>query len=110
LPRVRVEPAGLVLEAREGETILAAAQRLGLHWPTVCGGQAECLACALVVDGDGASLSPVGERERTALERLPERLLRPDAQHRLACQARMQSDAVVYKRGVRPAGATPRRG
>jgi 2Fe-2S ferredoxin len=80
---------------REGETLMAAALRAGYRWPTVCGGLAECGACAVRI----AAL------EAARLATLPDRRLHPDAEFRLAC--RMQpngTDLVVHKKGVRPAG------
>jgi hypothetical protein len=35
---VCVEPQGIELVARHGETVMAAAERLGWRWPTICHG------------------------------------------------------------------------
>ena len=52
---VRVEPSGITLDVRDGETVMAAARRAGYRWPTICGGLADCGACALeVVESTGA--------------------------------------------------------
>lgn len=99
--RVRVEPKGLVVDVRGGESLLAAAERSGLRWPTVCHGQADCTACYVeVVEGDDL-LGPVGAPEADALARLPERRIHPGRRYRLACQVAPTGDAVVAKRGVR---------
>ncbi len=99
--RVRVEPKGFVVEVQRGESLLAAAERSGFAWPTVCHGQADCTACYVeVIDGAGA-FGAIEGLERDALERLPERRINPDRSFRLACQIRPTGDAVVRKRGVR---------
>ena len=91
---------------REGETLMAAALRAGYRWPTVCGGLAECGACAVRIVGDApATLAPPVALEAARLATLPDRRFHPDAEFRLAC--RMQpngTDLVVHKKGVRPAG------
>lgn len=100
---VRVEPAGVALDPEDGESLLAAAVRCGFHWPTVCGGLAECGVCVVeVLEAPAHQRRPANEAERARLERLPERLFRPSATLRLACQFRPGADeAVVAKRGVR---------
>jgi ferredoxin, 2Fe-2S len=95
--RVLVEPSGLVLEVRDGETIYAAAVRQGLRWPTVCKGSAICNRCVVaVVEGD---LSPMRAQEREGLERVRWRA-GPVPGERLACQAVPVGDVVVHKEGV----------
>lgn len=104
--RVRVEPKGLVVEVGQGESLLAAAERGGYQWPTVCHGQADCTTCYVEVLEGADAFGPIEVLERDALERLPERRIHPDRTFRLACQIRPTADAVVRKRGVRadPAG------
>lgn len=96
---VRVEPAGLEVAVRPGETLFHAAQRLGIAWPTVCYGQARCTRCQVeVIEGNGR-LGPVTEPEGPLLERI--RLLHPQLRHpRLACQLRVEGDVVVRQPGV----------
>lgn len=99
-PRVRVEPAGLGVTARPGETVMAAAERAGLRWPTVCGGQAECGVCALeVLEAALPPAAPVGD-ELDRLATLPERRRHPDRAYRLACRLVAVDGLVVRKQGV----------
>ncbi len=101
-----VEPSGIEIEVQAGETLMAAATRSGYRWPTVCGGLAECGACAVRIVGD----PPVGLPAPDALEgarlaTLADRKLHPDAEFRLACQLRPEGGSgklAVLKKGVRP--------
>lgn len=98
MPRVTVQPAGLVFEAGDGQTVMAAA---GLRWPTICGGQGDCLVCHIEVLECPEHLGTPDDAESHAV-----RTLRGDrggrGEHvRLACQARVHGDVVVLKRGVR---------
>ncbi len=95
---VEIQPSGVAFDAAPGELLMEAANRAGLYWPTLCGGEARCLAC-IFVPADPASLAPAEDVEREALAkagRTPERF-------RLACQARLQGDLVATHRGVRAA-------
>ena len=105
MPSVRVEPAGIDLEVGEGESIMAAAQRTGYRWPTVCGGEASCWTCYLVVIEGADNLSPVGRSEAVAVEELARVIGREPRDLRLACQAKPAGSAVVYKKGVARAPA-----
>jgi hypothetical protein len=52
---VCVEPQGIELVARHGETVMAAAERLGWRWPTICHGDDSSpvrLACQARILGD----------------------------------------------------------
>ena len=92
--RCLVEPSGVVLDVGQGETILAAALRAGIDWQTRCEGTAECTSCVVVsVEGE---LSPARPDERDALEWFGRA-----ADERLACQARVVTDAVVRKDDLR---------
>jgi 2Fe-2S ferredoxin len=101
LPRVRVEPLGAEIEVRSGETVMDAAVRVGLKWPTLCHGEATCGVCAMEVVDGGQSLSQVRPEEQERLETLPMRRFCA-GELRLACQVEAAGDAVVHKRGVRP--------
>jgi 2Fe-2S ferredoxin len=103
MPRVIVLPAGLVLEAQEGQTIMEAAWAHGLYWPTTCGGQGLCTSCACLVEEGEANLDPLGRSERRTLAaEFGEAQVRT-GRLRLACQARVRGEVTVRKRGVRPA-------
>lgn len=100
--RARIEPSGLQLDVEPGETLFDAAHRQGWWWPTVCGGNAQCTRCAMVVRAGVEHLAPIGKDEREGLERV----LWRDGERpgeRLACQARCHGDVVVEKKGVRRA-------
>jgi len=105
MTRITVLPAGIEIEALPGETIMAAAQRLGYYWPTTCGGLGICTTCLCEVEAGGDLLAEMGRSERKTLaaERGEPVLQRPV---RLACQAMVLAQGAirVEKRGVRPAG------
>jgi ferredoxin, 2Fe-2S len=93
----------VVVVVRAGETLMAAAERLGIRWPTICGGLAQCTACHVLVDAGAERLGPVGAAEDAALGPLRHRYPATGATTvRLACQARPTADVTVRKLGVRP--------
>lgn len=100
---VHVEPLGVDVAVRAGTSLMRAAQEQGLHWPTVCGGDAECGTCFVAIPAtDAAALPPVSEKEARGLLLLPRwRLEQEGVVHRLACQLRPTSNLIVRKRGVR---------
>jgi 2Fe-2S ferredoxin len=103
MPRVTVLPAGLVLEARPGQTIMEAAWEQGYYWPTTCGGQGICTSCTCSVEEGADALDPMGPAERRTLyAEFGEAQVRA-RRLRLACQARVRGDVAVQKRGVRQA-------
>ncbi|MFW0153049.1 2Fe-2S iron-sulfur cluster-binding protein [Mycobacterium sp. smrl_JER01] len=98
---VGVEPRGIVVEVNEGETIMAAAERSGYRWPTLCHGDGTCSICWVEVTEGAEQLSAIEDNERETLELLSPRL-RATRTVRLACQARVNGDVTVRKPGVRP--------
>ena len=97
---VRVEPSGITLDVRDGETVMAAARRAGYRWPTICGGLADCGACALEVLEAAGTLPTPTTVEGMRLNALVERRRYPDRTWRLACQLVPTGDVVVRKTGV----------
>lgn len=101
MPAVTVLPLEIVIPVEPGETLMAAARRLGCHWPSVCGGIGQCTTCVVRVECGAEHLSAIQaqEAEMLALYRgggqVPPEL-------RLACQVTVDGDAVVFKRGVKP--------
>ena len=99
-PRVLFLPSGRRGMARQGETVLGAARRLGVDIDSSCGGRAICGRCQVrVMEGDyaregllsaAASLTPptAAEEKYAALRGLEEG-------RRLACQARIRGDVVI---------------
>lgn len=107
---VVVDPRGITLEVTKGETIMAAAERNGYYWPTLCGGNGTCSICWVEVTVGADNLSARKDDEQETLNLLSLRL-RASRTVRLACQARVvDGDVTVRKPGVRPAddvGAEP---
>ena len=97
---VRVEPSGITLDVHDGETVMAAARRAGYRWPTICGGLADCGACALEVLETTEPLPVPTTVEGVRLNVLVERRRYPDRTWRLACQLVPTGDVVVRKTGV----------
>ena len=102
MPRVRVEPEGFEVEAELNESVMEAAERAGYFWPIGCDRVGECTNCAMEVMSGVARLSRMGRYERQNILRQRGTLSLEDARLRLACQARVLGDVVVYKRGVEP--------
>ena len=79
-------------EVSEGESILEAAERIGVALNHECGGVASCSTCRVRIEnGSGTSvLSEIEVDEREVLEReqLP-------GDHRLGCQAKIKGDITV---------------
>ena len=106
MPRLRILPLDVVVEAPDGDTIMASANDAGLYWPTTCGGQGICTSCACSIDEGADSLEPMGRSEkRTLSEEMGEARV-VAGRLRLACQTRMHGDVTVTKLGVRRAGAS----
>jgi 2Fe-2S ferredoxin len=106
MPKVRILPLDVEIDAAEDATIMGAATALGYYWPTTCGGEGRCTTCACEVVEGAAAVSAMGRTEERALvdERGPS-VLRSAV--RLACQARVHGEdlIVVRKPGVRPPDA-----
>jgi 2Fe-2S ferredoxin len=82
---------------------MAAAERSGYRWPTVCHGQAICTACCIVLEDNVEAFEPPDEVELNGLELLDGRSFYEGKVVRLACQSRVVAPTVVTKRGVRAA-------
>jgi 2Fe-2S ferredoxin len=102
MPRVRVEPQGYEFEGSRGETVMDAAAAGGYYWPQGCPARGECTNCAMSVISGHARLSRMGRYERANLIRQRGPRGADDPRLRLACQARLEGDIVVEKRGVEP--------
>jgi 2Fe-2S ferredoxin len=105
--RVALEPAEYTFPAADGEALMHAAQRAGIKWPTVCGGNAQCGVCYVeLLDRENATPPPLLNEEQM-LARLTVKPVR-GGQLRLACQLRVQGDLRVYRTMIRvPRNATP---
>jgi len=102
MPRVRVEPLDIEFEAPLNETVMDAANAAGYWWPVGCNRNGECTNCAMDVVSGVGRLSRMGRFERANLVRQRGQASIEDPRLRLACQARIEGDVVVYKLGVRP--------
>lgn len=98
---VYVEPSDVTIEVGRGETLMAAAERQGYRWPTLCHGQAVCTACAITLQENSEAFEPPKDLELKALEVFIGRSFYEGKTVRLACQARPVADTEVHKRGVR---------
>ncbi|MFF7602513.1 2Fe-2S iron-sulfur cluster-binding protein [Streptomyces mirabilis] len=101
--RVRVLPLNVELTVHPGESLMAAAQRVGYFWPTRCQGQALCTACLFEVVSGNEEFAPIEPLEQGALESLSEFQAKRERPLRLGCQARPGGPAAVFKRGMKPA-------
>ena len=100
MPRIRVEPLGIEVEAAHGETVVDAIEARGYYWPVGCPKNGECTNCAMDVISGVGRLTAMGRYERQNLARQRGARSLEDRRLRLACQARIEGDVVVYKRGV----------
>ena len=100
MSRLRVEPLDVEIETADGETVMDAAERCGFFWPVGCARNGECTNCAMEVVSGVGRLSAMGRYERQNLVRQRGQRSIEDPRLRLACQARVLGDVVVYKRGV----------
>lgn len=102
MPRIRVEPLGIDVDAEIGDTVMDAVCARGFFWPVGCAKNGECTNCAMEVVSGVGRLSRMGRYERKNLLRQRGARSVEDPRLRLACQARVEGDVVVYKRGVAP--------
>lgn len=101
MPRIRVEPIGIEVDSPPNETVMDAVVAHGFFWPVGCAKNGECTNCAMEVLSGIGRLSAMGRYERQNLLRQRGPRSVEDPRLRLACQARVQGDIVVYKSGVR---------
>ena len=99
--KVRLEPLGIDIPVRAGENVMAAAQRAGLKWPTVCSGMAQCGWCHVAVLSSAVPLDKPGQQEAIMLKHA---LNKPDdGSVRLACQLKPKGDLVIERVGIKAA-------
>jgi ferredoxin, 2Fe-2S len=98
VPLVRVLPADAEVEVAPGESLMAAAERQGWFWPTVCHGDCECGTCWVVVEGGSEHCSVIEEAERATLAK---GMKANEPRTRLACQVKVSGPVVVTRRSVR---------
>jgi ferredoxin, 2Fe-2S len=101
MPTVTVRPSGIAFTAERGQTIMAAGESAGYRWPTICGGQGDCLVCHVEVLEHYQHLSAPEDAETQAIRGISGDHGGRGERVRLACQAVVNGDVVVLKRGVR---------
>ncbi|MEZ0362364.1 2Fe-2S iron-sulfur cluster-binding protein [Mycobacterium sp. pUA109] len=101
MPTVTVKPSGIEFSAAAGQTIMTAANAAGYRWPTICGGNAECLVCHVEVLEHPEHLAAPSDAEAAAVRGISGDHGGRGEHVRLACQAAVAGDVVVLKRGVR---------
>jgi 2Fe-2S ferredoxin len=95
-----IQPLGRTITARPGESLMQAAARAGLRWPTICGGIARCGVCHVSILSAAVALPATTEAERRGLRLAPSRPQGPEV--RLACQLIATGEITVEKTGVAP--------
>jgi ferredoxin, 2Fe-2S len=103
MPRIRVEPLGIEVESPAGLTVMEAVTAQGYYWPAGCPLNGECTNCAMEIISGLGRVSRMGRYERANLVRQRGPRSIEDPRLRLACQAHVDGDIIVYKRGVEPA-------
>jgi ferredoxin, 2Fe-2S len=99
-PTVVIQPAGITLHLQPGESILEAAQRTGLFWPSTCNGDVDCGQCWTEVIAGEHCIAPVDAAEQAVLDG-GAKAGRPEI--RLACCVRPTASGVeVVKRSAKP--------
>ena len=105
---VRLEPLGITLPVRRGqETLMQAARRAGIRWPTVCHGSGICSVCFVRVIETTEPLAETSNQEWQALQRLPPHIQGDDL--RLACQLFVTAPMTVRRGGIEAPAASPDR-
>jgi len=97
-------PADVVFEVGTGETVFAAAARLGYTWPTTCGGLGDCGSCISFITGGVENCAARGDLEIETLGRVRPGAHGADPAFRLACQLEVMGPVELTKRGVRLTG------
>lgn len=94
---VRLMPLDIDITVLEGETLMAAARRLTLRWPSVCNGQGNCTACYVKIEEGMENADAAHQQERERLHFAGRR----DPSFRLACQLKVSGPMRVSKNGVK---------
>ncbi|HTA64426.1 MAG TPA: adenylate/guanylate cyclase domain-containing protein [Xanthomonadaceae bacterium] len=92
MPTIRMLPEDMLVEAADGETLLAAALRAGIAHAHACGGHARCSTCRVEVKVGIDGCAPRTSAELSLAERLGF-----DDTLRLACQTVAQTDLTIRR-------------
>jgi ferredoxin len=91
----------MIVPVRRGqETLMHAARRAGLRWPTVCHGSGICSVCFVRILETAEPLPEPSAGEAQTLRRLPQHL--QGAEARLACQLLVTAPMTVRRGGIDP--------
>jgi ferredoxin len=85
MARIRFDPDGLEIEVPVGTTIRAAAEKVGAHLGSACGGVCACSTCHVYVKEGLDALSPLEDKEEDQLDDAFD--VRPPS--RLGCQSQL---------------------
>jgi ferredoxin len=96
--QVRVQPYGIELAVKDGQTIFRVANEAGLQWPTRCSGAKSCTMCTMIVTEGIDNLSKPDEEESFRTAPLVRRLQVSPMELRMACAARVRGPVVVAPR------------
>jgi len=88
---VTFQPSGNSGYAEEGKTIREISLELGIALESICGGRGVCGKCKVQIEAGTKNLSPLTDSERKFLTEQQE-----SEGYRLACQARIHGDVVVF--------------
>lgn len=98
MSEIRFQPDGRSIEAKRGQTLLAAALKAGLPHTHACGGNARCSTCrVMVIDGMQNCSDPTWKETRIVKK------LGFSAAFRLACQTTVSGDVTVRRLVLDPA-------
>lgn len=93
MKNVTLTPVGGAVDVTTGNTLLAGLLARELTVDQACGGKGLCATCHVYVRVGGDCLTPRSARE----ERTLKLVATADADSRLACQARVESDGAVVE-------------
>jgi ferredoxin, 2Fe-2S len=96
--RVSVEPHGIELEVKDGQTVFRVANEHGLKWPTRCGGARTCTLCTMIILDGAENLSRPDAEESFLVAPIARRAGVEPARIRMACAAKVKGRLVVRPR------------
>jgi uncharacterized 2Fe-2S/4Fe-4S cluster protein (DUF4445 family) len=98
--KVNFQPSGRRGEIREGQTLLEAAQRLGVDLESVCGGKGTCGKCKVRVEEGYFEKDAMDSRmsHLSAFTRVEEKFVKPSdwPNTRLACASEVHGDVKIF--------------
>ena len=67
VPRVTIEPLGVTLDCKDGESVFVCARRNGILLPTACAGKATCGLCRVKMIAGEEHVAPINRDEQKHL-------------------------------------------